>query len=80
MTVNAVAPGLIDTRMLNESVPEAILGSMTERIPIGRMGRPDDIAASVAFLCSQEAGYITGQVLEVHGGFTELTPSGPGGG
>jgi 3-oxoacyl-[acyl-carrier protein] reductase len=67
VTVNCVAPGFIATPMteaLNEKQREAILG----RIPAGRMGSPDEIAAAVLFLASQEAGYVTGQTLHVNGG------------
>jgi len=67
ITVNAVAPGYIATDMtavLPEDVKQKILGS----VPLGRMGRPEDIAAAVKFLASEDAGYITGQVLAVNGG------------
>ena len=67
ITVNAVAPGFINTAMtqaLNESQQQAILS----QIPLGRMGEVDDIANAVAFLASEEASYITGTVLHVNGG------------
>ncbi len=67
VTVNAVAPGFIDTAMtqaLNESQQEVIL----QQIPLGRMGDADDIANAVAFLASEEASYITGTILHVNGG------------
>lgn len=64
ITVNCVAPGLIDTEMLNEDVIERAL----PLIPAGRLGRADEVAAAVAFLLSDEAGYITRQVLSVNGG------------
>jgi 3-oxoacyl-[acyl-carrier protein] reductase len=67
ITVNAVAPGFIQTAMtdgLDEKVKEKILGS----IPLKRMGTPEEIAAAVRFLASDEAAYITGQVLNVSGG------------
>jgi 3-oxoacyl-[acyl-carrier protein] reductase len=76
VTVNAVAPGLIATRMLDESVPESMRAAMARRIPLGRLGEPEDVATAVGYLCSPGAGYVTGQVLEVHGGLTELTPAG----
>lgn len=67
ITVNAVAPGFIDTEMtavLSEAVKEASI----KQIPLGRFGKPEDIAKTVAFLASEEAGYITGQVIQVDGG------------
>jgi len=67
ITVNAIAPGYIQTDMTNvlaDDVKAAILA----KVPLGRIGQPDDIAASVKFLASEEAGYITGQVLAVNGG------------
>jgi 3-oxoacyl-[acyl-carrier protein] reductase len=68
ITVNAVAPGFIETDMthaMTDKAREAVLGS----VPLGRVGRPEDIAAAVSFLVSESAGYITGQVLGVDGGF-----------
>ena len=76
VTANAVAPGLIVTRMLSETIPEDALQAMAGRVPLGRLGQPEDVAAAVSFLCGAGASYITGQVLEVHGGFTDLTPAG----
>jgi len=67
ITVNAVAPGFIETDMTNV-LPESIRTAVVERIPLGRFGAPDDIAAAVAFLAGSEAGYITGQTLVVDGG------------
>ncbi len=67
ITVNAVAPGFIETEMtqqLNEKQREALL----QNIPLKRMGTPEDIARVVAFLCSDDANYITGQVIPVDGG------------
>ena len=67
ITVNCVAPGFIDTdmtRALNEQQREAILG----RIPLARLGKPEDVAAAVVFLASPQAGYITGTTLHVNGG------------
>lgn len=67
VTVNAVAPGLIDTAM-TQGLPKEALDHLLAVQPGGRMGSPGDIAAAVAFLASEEAGFITGQVLHVDGG------------
>jgi 3-oxoacyl-[acyl-carrier protein] reductase len=69
ITVNAVAPGFIETDMtaiLPEKYREAMLG----QIPAGRMGKPEDIAGVVAFLVSDKASYINGQVIAIDGGMT----------
>ena len=68
VTCNAVAPGYIDTAMTAEHLPEAQRAKLMEQIPLGRIGRSEDVAAAVAFLAGPEAGYITGQVLRVNGG------------
>jgi NAD(P)-dependent dehydrogenase (short-subunit alcohol dehydrogenase family) len=72
ITVNAVPPGFIDTPMLRRSEERQLLGGTVEdhiqRTPVRRVGRPEDIAAACAFLVSEEAGYITGQILGVNGG------------
>lgn len=67
ITVNAVAPGFINTDMV-ETVPREILENMAERTPIGRLGTAADIANAYLFLASDEAGFITGTVLNVDGG------------
>ena len=67
ITVNAVAPGYIATDM-TAALPEAAREAMLSTIPAGRAGTPEDVAAAVAFLASDEAAYITGQVLSVDGG------------
>ena len=67
VTVNAVAPGFIATDM-TESLTEEQSAMMMARIPLGRMGNVEEIAATVAFLASENAGYITGQTLQVNGG------------
>ena len=64
ITVNAVAPGFIDTEML-QGLPVA---EMLKGVPLGRLGRPEEVAAAVVYLCSADAGYITGQVIAVNGG------------
>lgn len=71
ITVNAVPPGFIDTPMLRNAESRGYLGDVQgniERTPVRRIGRPEDIAAACAFLVSEEAGYITGQILGVNGG------------
>ena len=67
ITVNCVAPGFIDTDMTSE-LNEALIQSMLNAVPLARLGKPEDIAAAVNFLASEEAGYITGTVLDVNGG------------
>ncbi len=67
ITVNAVAPGFVDTDM-TAALSEELKNRMLEHIPLRRFGKPEDIAAAVTFLASEEAGYITGAVLNVNGG------------
>lgn len=67
VTANAVAPGFITTDM-TDSLPEAVKEQMAKEIPLARMGQPEDVANAVAFLVSDQASYITGQVLHVDGG------------
>ena len=72
ITVNAVPPGFIDTPMLRRSEEKRLLGGTIEehiqRTPVRRVGKPADIAAACSFLISEDAGYITGQILGVNGG------------
>jgi 2-hydroxycyclohexanecarboxyl-CoA dehydrogenase len=71
ITVNAVPPGFIDTPMLRAAADKGFLGDVDKTIaatPVRRIGRPEDIAAACSFLISEEAGYITGQILGVNGG------------
>jgi 3-oxoacyl-[acyl-carrier protein] reductase len=67
ITVNCVAPGFIETDMTAE-LPEAIKAKMLERVPLGRLGNVNEIAATVAFLASANAAYITGETIHVNGG------------
>jgi len=67
VTVNAICPGFIDTEM-TRGVPEKIWDLMVSKIPMGRPGRPEDVANMVAFLCSDAAAYVTGEVVNVGGG------------
>ena len=68
ITVNAVAPGVIQTPMLGVIRPE-VLAEYEKQIPVGRVGRPEDVAHAVLFLACEESGYITGQTLPVTGGW-----------
>ena len=67
VTVNAVAPGYIDTDMV-AAVPEDVLAKIVARIPVGRLGKADEIARGVAFLCDENAGFVTGSTLSINGG------------
>ena len=67
ITVNAVAPGLYRDRH-DEGLPEEVKAKILASVPLGRMGKPEDIAAAVKFLASEDAAYITGHVLAVNGG------------
>ena len=80
VTVNAVAPGFIATRLTAArsdvdalGMPPEVRDSIVARIPVGRAGEPEDVAAAVAFFCAPDAGFVTGQVLEVHGGLPDIT-------
>jgi 3-oxoacyl-[acyl-carrier protein] reductase len=66
---NAVCPGFIATHIL-ETIPQRVLSQLTERVPLKRLGRPDEVANVYAFLASDEASYINGAVIEVAGGLT----------
>lgn len=67
VTVNAIAPGYIDTDMV-AAVPAPVLEKIIAKIPVGRLGQADEIARGVAFLCSEEGGFITGSTLSINGG------------
>ena len=67
VTVNAVAPGYIDTDMTN-ALPEKMKEEIAAAIPMKRRGKPEDIANVIAFLCSDYASYVTGEVIRVDGG------------
>lgn len=69
ITVNAVAPGFIATEMVKK-MPENVLKSMEEKVPVGRLGLPEEIASAYLFLASDEAAYINGTTLSVDGGIT----------
>ena len=67
ITVNAVAPGFIDTEM-TAALPEKVKESFIQQIPLGKIGRPEDVAEATYWLCSDAASYITGQIIHVNGG------------
>jgi acetoacetyl-CoA reductase len=67
ITVNTIAPGYVDTDMVR-AVPEEVLVKIIKTIPVGRLGKPEDIANSVAFLVDDESGFITGSTLSINGG------------
>jgi len=67
VTVNAIAPGYIDTEMV-AAVPQDVLAKIVAKIPVGRLGHAEEIARGVAFLCAEDAGFITGSTLSINGG------------
>lgn len=67
VTVNAIAPGYVDTDMVS-AVPQPVLDKIIAKIPIGRLGQAEEIARGVVFLCSEEAGFVTGSTLSINGG------------
>ena len=67
MTVNAVTPGYIVTEMM-ATIPDKVLDRIRGQIPVGRLGRPDEIARVVCFLAADQSAYITGQIWAVNGG------------
>ncbi|ONF95632.1 acetoacetyl-CoA reductase [Sphingomonas jeddahensis] len=67
VTVNAIAPGYIDTDMV-AAVPADVLDKIVAKIPVGRLGQANEIARGVAFLCSEEGGFVTGSTLSINGG------------
>jgi acetoacetyl-CoA reductase len=67
VTVNAIAPGYIDTDMV-AAVPQDVLAKIVAKIPVGRLGQASEIARAVAFLCSDDAGFVTGSTMSINGG------------
>ena len=67
VTVNAIAPGYIDTEMV-AAVPADVLQKIVAKIPVGRLGHAEEIARGVAFLCSEDGGFVTGSTLSINGG------------
>lgn len=70
ITANAVAPGPIETPMFRDAVPKGMEGGMLAHVPLGRLGQPEEVAATIAFLASPEAAFITGSTVDVNGGYT----------
>jgi 3-oxoacyl-[acyl-carrier protein] reductase len=68
ITVNAIAPGPVETKLFLEGKSEALVQQMVQRIPLGRLGQPDDIAAAVSFLAGEDGRWVNGQILRVNGG------------
>ena len=71
ITANCVAPGYVETAMTAD-LPEKVISEQIAMVPAGRMGRPEEIAAAVVFLASDEAGYMSGATLHVNGGMAML--------
>jgi NAD(P)-dependent dehydrogenase (short-subunit alcohol dehydrogenase family) len=67
-TVNAVCPGLFETEMVLSTIDTEARDGYARSFPIGRLGEPDEVAAAIAFLCSDDASYITGAALDINGG------------
>ncbi|MCZ4341080.1 acetoacetyl-CoA reductase [Sphingomonadaceae bacterium G21617-S1] len=67
VTVNAIAPGYIDTDMV-AAVPQDVLAKIVARVPVGRLGHAEEIARGVAFLCAEDAGFVTGSTMSINGG------------
>lgn len=70
INVNAVAPGPTATELFLKGKPEPVLKAISGNIPFGRLGEPDEIASTVAFLCSSASKWVTGQVIRVNGGMS----------
>lgn len=71
---NAVLPGLIETKAAIENMPKEFLEDFLKNVPLNRIGKPEDISNLVSFLASDESSYITGEIIEVAGGFGKATP------
>ena len=67
ITVNAVAPGYIDTEMV-QAVDEKVMASIIAKVPVGRLGKPEEVASVVEFLCRKNSGFITGETISINGG------------
>lgn len=71
ITVNCIAPGFIESPM-SDKIPEAMKEALQKKIPVGRIGNPQEVASAVGFLASEEASYITGHILHVNGGLAMI--------
>jgi 3-oxoacyl-[acyl-carrier protein] reductase len=70
--VNAIAPGFVDTELVSSSLTEALIGAVRMGTPQGRLGRPEEIAATIAFLCSDDASFFVGETVSPNGGFVTV--------
>jgi len=70
--VNAIAPGFVDTQLVSGSLTEPLVGAVTMGTPQGRLGRPEEIAATIAFLCSDDASFFVGETVSPNGGFVTV--------
>jgi 3-oxoacyl-[acyl-carrier protein] reductase len=70
--VNAIAPGFVDTQLVSGSLTEPLIGAVKMGTPQGRLGRPDEIAATIAFLCSDDASFFVGETISPNGGFVTV--------
>jgi 3-oxoacyl-[acyl-carrier protein] reductase len=70
--VNAIAPGFVDTQLVSGSLTEPLIGAVTMGTPQGRLGRPEEIAAAIAFLCSDDASFFVGETISPNGGFVTV--------
>ena len=68
ITSNAISPGIINTEMIS-TIPAEILKDYENKIPSGRLGKPEEVAELISFLCSEKASYINGEVININGGF-----------
>jgi 3-oxoacyl-[acyl-carrier protein] reductase len=70
--VNAIAPGFVDTQLVSGSLTEPLIGVVTMGTPQGRLGRPEEVAATIAFLCSEDASFFVGETVSPNGGFVTV--------
>jgi 3-oxoacyl-[acyl-carrier protein] reductase len=70
--VNAIAPGFVETKLVTGSLTEPLIGAVTMGTPQGRLGRPEEVAATIAFLCSEDASFFVGATVSPNGGFVTV--------